>query len=390
MDRILTTHVGSLIRPPEVTEALHLAFQGKGYDTTAFEAALSEAVDDVVQRQSELGIDYVADGEMSKSSWIVYVYGRVNGVEERVANIRESMPDALNREAYQRTSLYREYRGWSDSDSVGTKWVCTGPISYNSAPLERDLANFSRALKDQKVVGGFVPAVAPGSIYWIENEYYASEDEMMWAFADALREEYKGIIDAGLQLQVDDAVMWHKLATIKLQGGTEEDYRRWAEPRVEALNYALRGIPEDRMRYHLCSGSNHGPHAHDAPLRDIIDLVLKVKIQAYLIEQGNAAHEHEWRIWEDVPLPDDKIVVPGVVTHHTEMVENPELVAQRLIRLAGLVGRERVMAGTDCGFSQSASTQRVPLWTQWAKLEALVAGARLASEALWTKARPAA
>jgi 5-methyltetrahydropteroyltriglutamate--homocysteine methyltransferase len=184
-------------------------------------------------------------------------------------------------------------------------------------------------------------------------------------------------------VSIDDAVLWHKYATVKLFGGTVDDYTRWAEPRIDALNHALRGIPPERVRYHICSGSNHGAHTQDASLRDIIDLVLKVNAHAYLIEQGNARHEHEWRIWEDVRLPDDKIVVPGVVTHQTQMVEHPELVAQRLVRLAKLVGRERVMAGTDCGFAQGADIRRVPEWTQWAKLESLVEGARLASDELW-------
>jgi 5-methyltetrahydropteroyltriglutamate--homocysteine methyltransferase len=194
-------------------------------------------------------------------------------------------------------------------------------------------------------------------------------------------------VDAGFLVSIDDPVLWHRIPTMLLFGQSYEDYLRWAELRVEALNHALRGIPEDRVRYHVCSGSGQAAHTNDAPLRDIIDLVLKVDARYYLIEQGNARHEHEWRIWEDVSLPDDKIIVPGVVTHQTMMVEHPELVRQRLVRLAGLVGRERIMAGTDCGFAQEATTRRVPEFTQWAKLAALVEGARLATDELW--GRPA-
>lgn len=384
VDRVLTTHVGSLIRPPEVTEAMRLAWHGETYDAEAFDRQLAVAVADVVAQQVEVGLDIVDDGEMSKPSWISYLYSRVSGLEAReVSTERQTLPAALESDAYQSTNIYTNYLRWDADASAGTTWVCTGPISYDSAPLERDIANLKAALAGRDVVNGFIPAVAPGSIYWVENEHYDSEDEMMWAFADALRHEYKAIVDAGLIVSVDDAVLWHKLATIRLQGGTDQDYRRWAEPRVEALNHALRGIPADRVRYHICSGSNHGAHVHDAPLRDVIDLVLKVDAGALQIEQANAAHEHEWRIWEDVTLPDDKIVIPGLVTHHTMMVEHPELVAQRIQRLAKLIGPERLMAGTDCGFSQIVSGERVPAWTQWAKLRSLVEGARIASDVGW-------
>jgi 5-methyltetrahydropteroyltriglutamate--homocysteine methyltransferase len=195
--------------------------------------------------------------------------------------------------------------------------------------------------------------------------------------------EYRRIVDAGFMLQVDDAVLWHKYGTVRLSGGSVEDYRAWADLRVEALNHALAGIAPERVRYHVCTGSGHGPHTIDPSLRDVVEFVLRVNARALLIEQGNARHEHEWHVWEDVALPDDKILVPGVVTHHTQMVEHPELVAQRLVRLADLVGRERVMAGTDCGFAQMATVRRVPEWTQWAKLQSLAEGARLASVELW-------
>jgi 5-methyltetrahydropteroyltriglutamate--homocysteine methyltransferase len=386
VDRILTTHVGSLLRPPGLVEPLRHAERGEPYDDGTFSAELRRAVRDVVRRQAEVGIDIVDDGEMSKVGWIAYFYDRVSGIEPRVVPRGERVfPGGIDPEANAGIEgLYVDYRSWGRDSDYGVTWVCNAPISYDPTAVERDIANLRAGLAGVDVVDTFVPAVSPGSIYWLRNEHYATEEEFLYAFADALHDEYTRIVEAGFLVSVDDAVLWHKYATIKLTGGSVEDYRRWAEPRIDALNHALRGIPEERVRYHICSGSNHGPHTQDADLREIIDLVLKVKARAYLIEQGNARHEHEWRIWEDVPLPAEKIVVPGVVTHQTEMVEHPDLVAQRLVRLAKLVGRDRVMAGTDCGFAQEASTRRVPIWTQWAKLESLVEGARRASAELWS------
>jgi 5-methyltetrahydropteroyltriglutamate--homocysteine methyltransferase len=246
--------------------------------------------------------------------------------------------------------------------------------------VQRDIDNLKQALSTVDVTDGFLPVVAPASAYWLENEYYESDEAFIWALADALRVEYRQIVDSGLMLQVDDAVIWHELGTMRLKGRSTEDFRRWAKVRVEATNHALAGIPPERVRYHVCCGSWHGAHTTDPSLSEVIDLVLEVNAGAYLFEQGNPAHEHEWTMWRDIDLPDDKILVPGVVTHHTHVVEHPELIAQRLVRLAEIVGAERVQAGTDCGFAQSALTRRVPEWTQWAKLEALVEGARIASE----------
>jgi 5-methyltetrahydropteroyltriglutamate--homocysteine methyltransferase len=385
-DRILTTHVGSLLRPHAFTDVLRLVERRDAYDEEAFNAALREEVADVVARQVQTGLDVVNDGEMGKTGWIIYLYNRVSGLEPSVVRFDpDVLPDALDAEA-QRDSqaLYTDaHVVTEDSPDEGVTWTCTGPLRYDPTELERDLANLSAALEGKTVTDAFIPAVAPGSIYWIKNEYYATEEEFLFAFADALREEYRRIVDAGFMVSVDDAVMWHKFATIRLQGGADEDYRKWAQLRVEAVNYALEGIPQDRVRYHICSGSNHSPHTQDAGLAEFIDLVLQVNAGQYLIEQGNARHEHEWRIWEDVKLPDDKIIVPGVVTHQTQMVEHPELVAQRLVRLAKLIGRERVIAGTDCGFAQDAAIRRVPAWTQWAKLRSLVEGAEIASKELW-------
>jgi 5-methyltetrahydropteroyltriglutamate--homocysteine methyltransferase len=390
MNRILATHVGSLLRPPELVPALDAIQRGQPYDKAAFASSLDVAVADVVRRQAEAGIDIVDDGELSKPGWINYVYDRMTGIEPRNVSLSDAeveamLPTSVDREALGGAEGF--YTGvWSDPalpESDGTAWVCTGPISYRGAALADDLARLRAALAGVDVLDAFVPAVAPGSAYWLENEHYATEREFVFAFADALAEEYRQIVDAGFMLQVDDAVLWHKYGTVRLSGGSVDDYRAWADLRVEALNHALAGIPPERVRYHVCSGSGHGPHTIDPSLSDVLEFVLRVNAHALLIEQGNARHEHEWRVWEDVALPADKILVPGVVTHHTSMVEHPELVAQRLVRLAKLVGRERVMAGTDCGFAQMATVRRVPEWTQWAKLQALAEGARLASVELW-------
>jgi 5-methyltetrahydropteroyltriglutamate--homocysteine methyltransferase len=247
--------------------------------------------------------------------------------------------------------------------------------------VERDIANLRDALAGLDAEG-FLPVVAPASTYWLENEHYGSDEEFVYALADALAVEYKAIVDAGFMLQVDDAVLMHEMDSILAEGGSIEDYRAWAQLRVDALNHALKGIPPEKVRYHICWGSWHGPHAFDPPLAEVVDLVLQVNAHAYMMEQANPRHEHEWRVWEDVKLPEGKMLIPGVVTHHTVIVEHPDLVADRLVRLAEVVGPENVMAGTDCGFAQTAFLQRVHPEVQWAKLEALAEGARRASARL--------
>ena len=396
MNRILTTHVGSLIRPNSLAPALRAIERGENYDVATYQRDLREAVQDVVHQQAEVGVDIVDDGEMGKISWITYLYNRVGGIEPRVVKLPEGgalndLPANLDRskfasdedllaEIWRFTGYWTEYY---DTDAEGTEWVCTGPVAYDPTELATDLENLRAGLAGVDVVGAFYPVVAPGSIFWIRNEHYTSDEEFLFAVADALHEEYKAVVDAGFYLQVDDAVLWHQWTTIALTGGSPEDYRRWARLRVDALNHALQGIPQERVRYHVCSASDHGPHVHDAGLVDVLDNVLAVNAGTYLIEQANARHEHEWRVWEEVKLPEGKLLAPGVVTHHTQMVEHPELVAELLVPLAKLVGRERVIARTDCGFAQAASTRRVPVWTQWAKLQALADGARLASRELW-------
>ena len=395
MHRILTTHVGSLARPRELFPFLGAIDRGEPYDEAAYEQVLVDAVSDVVRRQLEAGIDVIDDGEMGKPNWITYLYERVSGLEARRVEGGGRLPPSRDREAFPEfyaqhdaglardlVDLVGTEEAEAGSNNKGKVWVCTGPIAYDGTALQRDVARFKRALAGVEATDAFLPVVAPASVYWLQNEYYPSDEEFVFAIADALHHEYKAIVDAGLLLQVDDAVLMHEYDSILALGGTVEDYRRWAELRVEALNHALAGIPEERIRYHVCFGSWHGPHAFDPPLADVIDLVLKVNARYYLMEQANPRHEHEWRIWEDVKLPEEKVLVPGVVTHHTNVVEHPDLVAERLVRLAKIVGPERVMGGTDCGFAQGAFLRRVHPTIQWAKLEALAEGARRAGERL--------
>ncbi len=401
MDRILTTHTGSLVRPDELLDVLAAQERGEALDEEAHERILDEAVGDVVRRQAAAGIDVVNDGEMGKSTWITYLYGRVGGIEERLVPLGEGsmLPPSRDRQAFPefyaehdaafaRATKNRVRMADDGEDADGAQearsklWFCTGPITYDSAAVERDIARLRRALEGLDVADAFLPVVAPASVYWLRNEHYATEEELVYAVADALHEEYRRIVDAGFLLQVDDAVLMHEYDSILSLGGSVDDYRRWASLRVDALNHALRGISEDRVRYHVCFGSWHGPHVFDPPLADVIDLVLSVRARYYLIEQASPRHEHEWRLWEDVALPADRVLVPGVVTHHTTVVEHPEFVAERLVRLARLVGPDRVMGGTDCGFAQGAFVRRVHPSVQWAKLETLAEGARIATRRL--------
>jgi 5-methyltetrahydropteroyltriglutamate--homocysteine methyltransferase len=407
MNRIPTTHAGSLTRPPELLGFLVAMERGGSYDQHAYRETLRTAVADVVRKQAEVGIDYVDDGEMGKATWITYLYERISGLESRMIPLEGGniLPPSRDRQAF--PEFYAEHDAafalevvnqvrlaGSDEpepaapagdvgEAEGKIWVCTGPITYDGTALRRDIANLKAALEGVDVTDAFMPVVAPASVYWLQNEYYPSDDEFVFAVADALHEEYKAIVDAGFLLQVDDAVLVHECDSIMSLGGSFEDYRRWAEVRIDALNHALSGIAEDRVRYHVCWGSWHGPHVYDPLLADIVDLVLKVRAGAYSIEQANPRHEHEWRVWEDVKLPDGKVLIPGVVTHHTNVVEHPELVADRLVRLANVVGRDAVIGGTDCGFAQGAFIRRVHPTIQWAKLEALAEGARLATKRLW-------
>jgi 5-methyltetrahydropteroyltriglutamate--homocysteine methyltransferase len=403
MQRILVTHAGSLIRPPDLLAFLSAVDHGRAAaEGDEYHAALAKAVGYVVRRQLETGIDVIDDGEMGKATWITYLYERTTGLEARpiTGNFSSILPASRDRQnfpgAYAELDMLEHDATVRVRTEIGgpeveqeaaarVSWVCTGPMSYDRTAIDRDLVNFKAALETagKDITEAFMPVVAPASAYWLANEHYPTDEEFVYALADVLHEEYKAIVESGAFLQVDDAVLMHEADTMLSRGQSWEDYRRWARLRVDALNHALRGLPEDRIRYHICFGSWHGPHAYDPPLRDSIDLVLAVNAKYYLMEQANPRHEHEWRIWEDVELPEGKVLVPGVVTHHTNIVEHPELVAQRLIRLANVVGKERVMGGTDCGFAQGSFMHRVHEEIQWAKLASLAEGARIASRELW-------
>ena len=404
MTRILTTHAGSLIRPPEVLEYLGKIASGQPYDEAAYAESLRRSVSEIVRHQLDVGLDIVDDGELGKASWITYLYERVSGLELRPSTREGSMlPPSRDRQAFPGAyarldaldeAATRQSNAGGDAEATleaaAVEWVCTGPLSYDRTAVDRDIADLKAALAEHgDEVQGFLPVVAPASAYWLANEYYDGEEEFVFALADVLHDEYRAIADSGLLLQVDDAVLMHECDSMLSEGKSYEDYRAWAELRVRALNHALRGIPEDRVRYHVCWGSWHGPHAYDPPLRDTVDLLLAVNAGYYSIEQANPRHEHEWRVWEEVKLPEGRKLIPGVVTHHTNVVEHPELVAQRLVRLAEVVGGENVIGGTDCGFAQGAVIERVHEEIQWAKLAALAEGAKLASRAIWGAAAAA-
>ena len=400
VNRILTTHAGSLVRPAEIIEARMREFLREAVDEDAAAHALRRGVVETVQRQAEIGVDVVDDGELGKSSWIAYLAERLEGLERipvdesPAHNYSKSWPGQERFGDFYRVYDRYETTQWlPDTPSKarydgnqGTEYLtlrCTGPLRYRPAALERDIANLRSALEGVSVKEAFLPVVAPASIEIVPNRHYPDEETYLFALAEVLREEYRAIVDAGFLLQVDDAILPMQ-RFMRFQGRPLADYRAWAQVRVDALNHALEGIPEDRVRYHICFGSQNVPHLEDPPLRDLLDLVLSVRAQAYSIEACNPRHEHEWQVWEDVALPEGKILIPGVLSHATNIVEHPELVSLRLRNFARLVGREHVIAGSDCGFSQSWNAPRVHPEIQWAKLEAMVEGARLASKALWS------
>ena len=377
-DRILTTHTGSIPRPPELL-ALSSTQVGPPKDPVLYAERLREAVADVVRRQIDVGIDIVNDGEFGKDSWGAYVLDRITGFERRPGELRPL--EWLGRER----ETFAEFRAEAFPRAIAgvPTEACIGPIRYRGYQvLNRAIDNLTSALDGGGPTEAFMTAVAPGSTaYDGVNEFYPTEREYVQAIAEALREEYRAIHAAGLIVQVDDPVIANMYDA--LTSSSAARYREWAQLRVEALNWALRDIPEDRVRYHVCFGSWHVPHTSDAPLDEIIDLIFQVKTGAYVIEAANARHEHEWRVWETVGLPEGRILIPGVITHHTVIVEHPRLVADRIVRFARIVGRENVIAGTDCGFAQVDHLRRVHPTVMWAKFAALVEGARLASRELW-------
>ncbi len=379
-DRILTTHVGSLVRPVELTRYIEAIDNGVKVDQAAFDRCLADSITTVVKRQQQADVDIVSDGEFGKfRSWSFYVLDRLGGIEERAVEV----PRGAGRDQQLFPDFYAEYFPTQKLPKRGTV-VAVGPIIYKGqAAVQKDIAVFKDALQGADVADAFLPVVAPASaVPRHKNEYYKDDEEFLFKLAEALREEYKAIIEAGLLVQIDDAFLPY-MYDVAFSGEDLAQYRKWAAVRIDALNHALAGLPEDRIRYHICWGSFNTPHVTDVALKDIVDLVLRVKAGAYCIEMGNPRHEHEWRVWETVKLPAGKKLIPGVISHSTNVVEHPELVAERLTRIAKLVGRENIQAGTDCGFAQSPYVRRVHPSIMWAKLEALAEGARLASRELW-------
>jgi 5-methyltetrahydropteroyltriglutamate--homocysteine methyltransferase len=381
-DRILTTHVGSLIRPPELREFIRARQSGKPYDKAAYEACLSASVKEIVRQQAAAGIDVPSDGEFGKSiSWSQYALTRLSGFERRPFANGNPWAAGADRERFK--AFYEEMDS-RDPPNTSSESVCVGEVKYTGhAELQTDIDNFKAALKDVKVTDAFLPVAAISSVIPDrKNEYYKSEEELTLALAAAIRTEYKMITDAGLVVQLDDAraaVTFDRMVPPASFG----DYMKWLERMVEIINHSLDGIPQEQVRYHVCWGSWPGPHVTDVPLRDIVHTILKIKAGAFVIEGANPRHEHEWKVWGDVKLPDDKILIPGVISHATNVVEHPELVAERLVRYAQLIGRERVIGGTDCGFAQGPLLQRVHPSVMWAKFEALAEGARIATKQLW-------
>jgi 5-methyltetrahydropteroyltriglutamate--homocysteine methyltransferase len=384
-DRVLATHVGSLIRPRSLQEFLRSKQAGKAYDEDAYQKCLTASVADVVREQTQAGIDVVSDGEFGKSiSWAQYALERLSGFERRP--IRQDTANPFKRGA-DRTKFSEFYAELDVKEAVATttEAICVGPIKYTGqAELQRDIDNSKGALKVVKAEEAFLPVAAPASVIPDrKNEYYKSDGELQAAIAEAMRTEYKMIVDSGFLLQLDDArsaVTFDRM----VPPASFVDYRGWLAHQVDILNHAIEGLPADRIRYHVCWGSWPGPHTSDVPLRDIVDLILKVKVGAYVIEGANPRHEHEWQVWKNAKLGSGQVLIPGVISHATNVVEHPELVAERIVRLAKIVGRENVIAGTDCGFAQGPFYRRVHPSVMWAKLEALSEGARLASRELWS------
>ncbi|MGH7390313.1 MAG: methionine synthase [Candidatus Rokuibacteriota bacterium] len=382
-DRILTTHAGSLPRPEDVLQLLQARAAGEPVDGQRHAARLRQAVADVVRKQVDLGIDVVDDGEMSKPGFIHYVNERLGGFEPS-ADTPSRSTWADSREVRTFPEFYEWFSHALPSPATRARHLaCVGPITYKGhALLEADLENLTSALAGVSPAEVFVPAISPSNVEeWHKNKHYRTDEEYLFAIAEAMHEEYRAIVDAGFLLQIDDPrlvtyYILHPEASIA-------DCRRWGQARVAALNHALRGIPEDRVRFHTCYGINMGPRVHDMELKDVVDVILEVRAGAYSLEAANPRHEHEWRVWEDVALPDGKVLIPGVITQSSVLVEHPELVAERIARFAAVVGRENVIAGSDCGFATFAGSMEIHPTIVWAKLAALAEGARLASRRLW-------
>jgi 5-methyltetrahydropteroyltriglutamate--homocysteine methyltransferase len=379
-DRILTTHVGSLPRPQDVVDLLFAQDKGEPYDETEYQEVMARAVRDIVGKQTEAGLDIVSDGETSKISYATYIRHRLSGFV--VGDVPRATPQDLDD--------YPEYRDRIASAGATPKYlrpICKEPIGVKSLePLHQDIAHLKDAMAQAGVEEGFMTAASPGTIAVFQpNEYYPTHEAYLGALADAMREEYETIAAAGLLVQLDcpDLGMGRH---IRFRDVDDDEFVRNAGLQVEALNHALENVPADRARLHICWGNYEGPHTRDIPLSKVLPELLKVKPMALLVESANPRHEHEWELWQDDTLPDDKVLVPGVLDTTCNFVEHPELVAQRIVRYANLVGRERVIAGTDCGFGTFAGFGAVHPVICWLKMRSLADGAALASKVLWGSA----
>jgi 5-methyltetrahydropteroyltriglutamate--homocysteine methyltransferase len=376
-DRILVTHQGTLPRPDDIRDLMVARAAGQEIDQAKLATRVREEVAEGVQRQIDCGIDCVNDGEMSKTSFSDYVSDRFAGIEPT----DQPYVSPISGRDLKEFPEYFQTRGVLGRGGGLRRVVfaCNQPLTYvGQKAVQTDIENFKFALEGKTVTEAYLPAVAPGSIeHWLKNQYYPSEEAYLYAIADAMHEEYQAIVDAGFVLQIDDPDLadgWQVHPGLDVAG-----YRKVAQMRTEALNHALRGIPTDRVRLHMCWGSYHGPHRHDLPLEEFVDIVLQAKVGAFSIEAANPCHEHEWQVWRNVKLPDGAFLIPGVVGHFSDFVEHPKLVADRLSRYASVLGKENVMAGTDCGLGTRVGHASIC----WAKFASMVEGASLASQQLW-------
>ena len=386
-ERILTTHAGSLPRPRDLLGLVRSRARGERIDETAFQARLRQAVGEIVRKQAALGIDVVDDGEFGKPSFVTYVRERLGGLSRQEGE-RQS-PWIRSREAISFPEFYKAQAGAVNARQA--LMACTGPITYRGhKELQTDLDNLKAALAGVDVTEVFVPSISPSNIEdWNKNQYYKTPEDYLHAIGEAMRQEYQAIVAAGFLVQIDDPqLVTHYVVN---PTATVEQCRRWAQIHVEALNHAIRGIPREKIRYHTCYGINMGPRIHDMEAKDIIDIVLKINAGAFSFEASNPRHEHEWTVWEQAKIPDGAVLIPGVISHSTILVEHPELIAQRIARYAKIVGRQNVIAGSDCGFATFAGSDEVHESIVWAKFDALGKGARIASRQLWAKreAKPA-
>ncbi len=377
-ERILTTHAGSLPQPEELKAMTRARNNGQPYDREALAKLVRSAVGDVVRKQVDCGLDIINDGELGKPNFSRYARERLSGFVERPAKQEERPSTIFGRDLKEFGDYFQNRLSTMRGENVW-RVFCNGPLKYiGQAAVKAEIETFKAALQGVKTEGAFLPAVAPGTLeHWLKNDYYPNDEAYLLAIAEAMSEEYRAIVDGGFLLQIDNPDLpdgWQIQADMSVA-----EYRKYAEMRVEALNHALRNIPPERVRFHTCWGSYHGPHKYDIPLRDIVDIILKVRANTYSIEASNPRHEHEWRVWKEVKLPEGKVLVPGVVGHATDIVEHPQVIADRLVRYAKVVGRENVIAGTDCGLGPRVGDPQIA----WAKFEAMAEGARLASKQLW-------